>query len=659
MILKSITRSSSLLVLCLSASAADYYIDFDSGSDAAAGTATNTAFKHCPGDPNATGTSSSTTPGAGDMVHFKGGVYYRGIIAIKASGSDGNPVTYIGSDWGASKAIIDGSDIIASASWTNCASAADVGGNTNWANIYYTVLPALPAYIDSQKALTLNIYQDAFPVPCATYPLMGSDYHDTPNTWLTVDSSTTTSITATSLNPMANGIAGFGYVHIYYSVGNNEVIRPVSTWDGVSQITFTSSGTAASKFALANSTNNAIFNQSNQYVYEEATGKLWVWPKNNANIASGAATITYSLRPYGFYLAQFDYVTMDGFIVQKQTGPDTTSGTYGGTGAPIKKSGITSQKCIGVVIRNCEIRDSYMRQDYASIRMDGVHNFYFGSNYVHDTRGSSRGVYAAGGTNVWITNNVFLNTGRTCVFTEGCTNQFIMANVISNCNGVHANGISPYLFAETVLVSSNRIYDSNIGITTSYAGNVMVVNNFIDNKNNAVVNADGFCYGGFGHGWGTNYFFNNTFVRSPTHYAFDWEANNGTPDAGDTKYVVENNIFDGGMVSGNAANSLTNKNNWFTGLSWQQGSYSYGSGEFLNTNIITNFVASSTGDFRLVGNSVAVDTGLDLSVYGFTTDILGVTRPKGTAWDIGAYEYSAYPVANIGVVRAGQIIRAP
>lgn len=36
--------------------------------------------------------------------------------------------------------------------------------------------------------------------------------------------------------------------------------------------------------------------------------------------------------------------------------------------------------------------------------------------------------------------------------------------------------------------------------------------------------------------------------------------------------------------------------------------------------------------------SPAINGGLDLSATGFSTDILGVTRPRGAAWDIGPYE---------------------
>lgn len=100
--------------------AATYYIDYATGSDTNNGTATLTPWKHCPGDPNATG-NANITLSAGTIVVFKGGVTYsfnasiNDNIEANASGTSGNLITYRSGhkhspQWGTSRAVIDCAD---------------------------------------------------------------------------------------------------------------------------------------------------------------------------------------------------------------------------------------------------------------------------------------------------------------------------------------------------------------------------------------------------------------------------------------------------------------------------------------------------------------------------------------------------------------------
>lgn len=62
----------------------------------------------------------------------------------------------------------------------------------------------------------------------------------------------------------------------------------------------------------------------------------------------------------------------------------------------------------------------------------------------------------------------------------------------------------------------------------------------------------------------------------------------------------------------------------------------------------------NSNDLRLTSSSPSRDAGLDLSSL-FTTDKDGVSRPQGSAWDIGAYEFAAAgagpgPPTNLRVV---------
>ncbi len=104
-------------LVAINANAATYYIDYVDGADTNNGTTTGTAWKHSPGDENATSTSGSATLSAGDIVIFKGGVEYvvgdnsntDCWIYMNWSGSDGSPITYDGNSaetWGTGKAII-------------------------------------------------------------------------------------------------------------------------------------------------------------------------------------------------------------------------------------------------------------------------------------------------------------------------------------------------------------------------------------------------------------------------------------------------------------------------------------------------------------------------------------------------------------------------
>jgi hypothetical protein len=77
-----------------------------------------------------------------------------------------------------------------------------------------------------------------------------------------------------------------------------------------------------------------------------------------------------------------------------------------------------------------------------------------------------------------------------------------------------------------------------------------------------------------------------------------------------------------------------------------------GNNSLLNSN--PSFIDSANGNFRLQSSSPAINNGKAIS--GFNYDIEGKTRPQGSGWDIGAYEYfveSGVPVGGNPVQQPG------
>lgn len=129
------------LTLASPLSANTYYVNFRDGDNQADGLTPQTAWKHSPGDRNATGNPSSVELQPGDTIVFKGGVAYVGEIEWNASGSEGKPITLDGNTagtFGEGRAILDGAHMITD--WHRCQSAEQVQGNPRWNEIMHADL---------------------------------------------------------------------------------------------------------------------------------------------------------------------------------------------------------------------------------------------------------------------------------------------------------------------------------------------------------------------------------------------------------------------------------------------------------------------------------------------------------------------------------------
>jgi hypothetical protein len=132
--------------------------------------------------------------------------------------------------------------------------------------------------------------------------------------------------------------------------------------------------------------------------------------------------------------------------------------------------------------------------------------------------------------------------------------------------------------------------------------------------------------------WNNVRVYNNTIVDMPGYISIHLQ----TPNTTGTNVEVKNNlIYKSNEIKSGVTNAVIS-NNFVNG---------FGTPQFLSyspRNPNNNYSLLRT-------DTVAKNRGVDLSSF-FTSDILGVPRPQGTAWDIGAYEYKVRTPMNPEII---------
>ena len=280
------------------------------------------------------------------------------------------------------------------------------------------------------------------------------------------------------------------------------------------------------------------------------------------------------------------------------------------------------------------------------------HETYFDDNYVHDTGGE--GFYIGStaydgytqndcngdGVNdtlyphviegVAITNNRVERTGWDGIQLGSATlDASISRNTI---DGFGLQGVSGQRQGIQVGAGTTGWVDRNV--IKNGAGNGILMagdgDNFI--VNNLIVRPDE--YGIYIGNWGAEpnegfFFYNNTIVGS---------GNSGIQSLNDDAVgskAYNNLIVQPGRLVSSQPPCIFVAN----GVDWTESNNICADDPAEVTAL--QFVNAAADDYRLQTGSTAVDAGLDLTADGVTVDLDGVTRPQGTAFDIGAYERSA------------------
>ncbi len=607
------------LSMVATAHAATYYVDYDGGSDTAAGTSATTAWQHAPGDSNATDNPRAVTLGGGDQVLFRGGVRYQGHIVIPASGVAGAPLRYTGNGWGSGNAVIDGGEAFG-ASWTRCASAAACGGNPDYMHIYHTAAPPGTTF---QR----GFYEDGEFIWASQEPNPADRFHYDRTDGLRtipIDDATVyhtrTAITDPRYLTQSDPNYYDGAYVIVWHIPNITTIHPITGFDPDSDTLFHED--LGNEIFDDRDTYYAILNHlgfldsPGEFVLDEAGGRFYLWPPNGDDPSGHIYTACSEI--HGIYANAKHDLVIEGLTVQgHQMGIRAIA-----TGAA------------DVVVRNNHVTN-LNSNDWYAVQVNGDRMTVVDNRVENCLR--AVGTLGAG-THIDISRNYVRRTSRQGIWFMGVEHGKIVDNTVVDMRGTHANGISVYLHHEDVLIARNQILNCNNALT--YCGN-----NQPEHVNNLLI------YGNLVEGptdsWGYDMngvkIFNNTFL-GPV----------GIPEE-DQNVVFINNIVHGG------GRSDVHTHNLYTDLKWYQVSlygWSPGAGEIVDYGSEADeyipidpatVYADAGSDHHLSATSRARDSGTDISgrlpaalfpEVDFTLDLEGNPRAQGGGWDMGAYEYN-------------------
>ena len=361
---------------------------------------------------------------------------------------------------------------------------------------------------------------------------------------------------------------------------------------------------------------------------------------NNHNNGESFKSITWSAYPTEVPIFQGNYDDISMAIHIQGTGEQlhyytfsklTLIGGGGGSGNAFAwGANYFTQKVTYLrVIGNDMTTRTEGKTIFAANGHDNSHHYYIYGNYLHDAGVENRGdpVPTQKGYGMYLGgygDYSNINVG----WNESCYN--------SNGKGIqvygHYNGDS----IDNLYIHDNWFHhNSDRGMALGggdnggggeeyyYIKNLYAYNNIIEENGSSAIQLGGSATHSMGDG-GNYFFYNNTTYNNG--HLFDISPYTES-------LVAKNNIFyEPNFFGRNAAIGVSSgeKNIWYGDVEYPSWDINY-----ITTNpLFTNVEA---GDFTSQSNSSAINTGV--TIREVAKDFLGLSRPQGSGYDIGAFEY--------------------
>jgi RNA polymerase sigma factor (sigma-70 family) len=596
-----------------------YYIDYSNGRDDQDGRSPDRAFKHAPGDANATGQAAAVRVAPGDKLIFKGGVAYRGTVVIDAQGTAQAPVVYDGNTrgtFGSGAAVIDGGEPLGP--WRRCASAEEAHGHPQWGSLYVAQVPA-----GFESVFALNLAQRDHGLRLAQEPnLEDPTFYERPKHFLSVEKTlleregadTKVPFALEKLPACANKTWENAFL-LYPANSINMAYAQVKMADGRSlAVRGINLGKLPStmRFSVMNAL--PLLDRPGEFVVdlvpnEAGRHTIWLWPPD----ATALDEVFYAMRANAFECKDAAHVVIDGFGIRRLGyGPRV----YGISGSAQH-----------LLVKGCDI--AHLEQDTrsgkrgAAIELHDAKDVRLEGNQIRENIGA--GVILSNCSDVEVSGNTFKRCGSTALDLYGCSDAVVVDNLITEHRPFSGNGITVARQCARVVIERNRLIDVKNALTLEDSETITVRRNVL---------SDGiFIWGGPLSG--KVVIAHNVLLDGAIQIGSDTNSS-GSHHTG-MVLLVANNILPGVVRDANRrvfARAERTGNLYFRPNDGPR--FKLDSSERIEPDLDRIFADVKNGVYKLRPDSPARDAGVDIASRCPVPD---ATPVMDGAPDIGAYEF--------------------